>query len=66
MASVAEWCANKSPWCAVARADDLMMVQVRIKWWGEKGYGSLLRPAACVGLGPALTSSVFYSIRCSR
>ena len=40
--------------------------QVRVKWWGEKGYGSLLRPAACAGLGPALTSSVFYSIRCSR
>jgi hypothetical protein len=41
-------------------------VQVRVKWWGEEGYGSLLRPAACTGLGPALTSSLFYSIRCSR
>ena len=41
-------------------------LQVRVKWWGEEGYGSLLRPAACAGLGPALTSSIFYSIRCSR
>eukprot|EP00960_Hanusia_phi_P064839 765934-Hanusia_phi.AAC.1 len=41
--------------------------RVRVKWWGESGYGSLLRPASCpAGGGAALASSVFYSIRCCR
>ncbi|KAJ1468409.1 hypothetical protein T484DRAFT_1920382 [Baffinella frigidus] len=39
--------------------------QVRVKFWGEKGYGALLRPASC-SRGPALSSSVFYSVRCAR
>jgi hypothetical protein len=36
-----------------------------VKFWGEKGYGALLRPANC-SRGPALASTVFYSVRCSR
>ena len=37
-----------------------------MKWWGERNYGQLLRPASCIGRGPALSSTVFYAIRCSR
>ena len=39
--------------------------QVRVKWWGEENYGQLLRPASCVGTGPALSSTVYYTVRCS-
>jgi hypothetical protein len=42
-----------------------LSTQVRVKFWGEKGYGALLRPANC-SRGPALASTVFYSVRCSR
>ena len=39
--------------------------QVRVRWWGENGYGTLLRPASCTGQGPTLSSSVYYAIKCS-